>query len=73
VYGALVKCLDKPPCDNEVVTGIAVFAHGSSVQTANDAVHKVAERLASEGGYPLVETAFLEMGSRIWPRPWRVW
>jgi sirohydrochlorin ferrochelatase len=44
------------------MTGLAVFAHGSSVAEANDSVHTVAQRLAAEGGYPLLETAFLEMG-----------
>jgi len=36
-----------------------VFAHGSSVESANEAVRAVAAELASAGGY-LVETAFLD-------------
>lgn len=36
-----------------------LFAHGSSVESANDAVRTVAAELASSGGY-LVETAFLD-------------
>ncbi|HUS05880.1 MAG TPA: CbiX/SirB N-terminal domain-containing protein [Bryobacteraceae bacterium] len=44
------------------MTGIAIFAHGSSVASANASVHAVAERFAAEGGYRLVETAFLELG-----------
>lgn len=41
-------------------TGIIVFAHGSSVPSANDAVREVAAQFASAGGFALVETAFLE-------------
>ena len=44
-------------------TGIAIFAHGSSVPSANDAVRAVAARVALRGGFPLVEAAFLEQGS----------
>ena len=36
-----------------------VFAHGSSVESANEAVRAVSAELASAGGY-LVETAFLD-------------
>ena len=43
--------------------GIAIFAHGSSVASANDAVRAVAERVARQGGFALVEAAFLEQGS----------
>ena len=43
------------------MTGLVIFAHGSSVEAANDAVARVTERMAVEGGYSLVETAFLEM------------
>jgi len=42
------------------MTGIIVFAHGSSVASANDAVRKVAGEMARLGGHPLVETSFLE-------------
>jgi len=43
------------------MTGLVVFAHGSSVASANEGVMKVTERLAAEGGFSLVETAFLEL------------
>ncbi|MCL6650618.1 MAG: pyridoxine 5'-phosphate synthase [Chloroflexi bacterium] len=42
-------------------TGIVVFAHGSSVASANEAVRSVAARMAEAGGFELVETAFLEL------------
>lgn len=42
-------------------TGIVVFAHGSSVASANDAVRSVAAQMAQAGGFELVETAFLEL------------
>jgi sirohydrochlorin ferrochelatase len=41
-------------------TGFVIFAHGSSVESANDQVRAVAQALAARGGYDLVETAFLE-------------
>ena len=40
------------------MTGLVVFAHGSSVAMANEAVMRVTERMAREGGYELVETAY---------------
>ena len=43
-----------------VSTGIVIFAHGSSVATANDAVKVVAEAAASAGGFEQTEVAFLE-------------
>jgi sirohydrochlorin ferrochelatase len=43
------------------MTGLVVFAHGSSVAAANDSVLRVTERLAAEGGYEMVEAAYLEM------------
>lgn len=39
--------------------GLVLFAHGSSVTSANDAVHAVAGELGRRTGLP-VETAFLE-------------
>ena len=39
-----------------------IFAHGSSVESANDAVRAVAADVARRGGFELVETAFLELG-----------
>jgi sirohydrochlorin ferrochelatase len=41
--------------------GIIVFAHGSRVESANDAVRKVAAQLANAAG-ERVEAAFLELG-----------
>ncbi len=43
-------------------TGYIVFAHGSSVASANEAVRAVAAEFARRGGYAAVETAFLEGG-----------
>lgn len=42
--------------------GLIVFGHGSTVESANQAVRDVALAMARTGGYPLVETAFLEGG-----------
>jgi len=39
-----------------------VFAHGSSVESANQAVRVVAAEMGRRGGYPIVEAAFLEGG-----------
>ena len=41
-------------------TGLIIFAHGSSVASANQAVEKVAADMAGVGGYETYETAFLE-------------
>jgi sirohydrochlorin ferrochelatase len=43
-----------------VNTGIVIFAHGSSVPAANEAVCAVAKAVANAGGFHPVETAFLE-------------
>ena len=43
-------------------TGYIVFAHGSSVESANDAVRAVAAELARRGELGEVEAAFLEGG-----------
>jgi sirohydrochlorin ferrochelatase len=45
-----------------MATGYIVFAHGSSVETANEAVRSVTAEMARRGGYDAVETAFLEGG-----------
>jgi sirohydrochlorin ferrochelatase len=45
-----------------VTTGIIVFAHGSRVESANQAVRAVAADFARSAGYPHVEAAFLELG-----------
>ncbi|HLH41626.1 MAG TPA: CbiX/SirB N-terminal domain-containing protein [Bryobacteraceae bacterium] len=44
------------------MTGYIVFAHGSSVESANDAVRAVARELAERGQFELVAAAFLEGG-----------
>jgi sirohydrochlorin ferrochelatase len=41
--------------------GIVIFAHGSSIASANDSVRQVAGEFARLGDYPFVETAFLEL------------
>ena len=43
-------------------TGIVVFAHGSRIESANQAVRAVAAELAQAGGFDHVEAAFLELG-----------
>jgi len=45
-----------------VTTGIIVFAHGSRIEAANQAVRKAAADLARAGDHPNVEAAFLELG-----------
>ncbi len=44
------------------MTGFIVFAHGSRVESANQAVREVVARMASAGGHQ-VEPAFLELGT----------
>ncbi len=44
------------------MTGIVVFAHGSRVDSANEAVRTVAVALGRAGGFEAVEAAFLELG-----------
>ena len=44
------------------MTGIVVFAHGSRVEAANEAVRTMAAELALLGGFGAVEAAFLELG-----------
>jgi len=46
-----------------VTTGIVIFAHGSSVESANDSVRRLVESMGRNGGSPrLIEAAFLEQG-----------
>jgi sirohydrochlorin ferrochelatase len=45
-----------------VKTGIVIFAHGSSVESANEAVRAVATHVSKVSGFELVEAAFLEGG-----------
>ena len=43
-------------------TGYIVFAHGSSIESANQAVRAVAVEFARRGGFEAVQAAFLEGG-----------
>ena len=43
------------------MTGFVIFAHGSRVESANQAVRDVAAEMAASGQY-VVEPAFLEIG-----------
>jgi sirohydrochlorin ferrochelatase len=43
-------------------TAIVIFAHGSSIESANESVRRIAETVRLEGGFDLVEAAFLEQG-----------
>ncbi len=45
------------------MTALVVFAHGSSIESANDAVRAVSADLARAGGYDFVEPAFLGGGA----------
>jgi len=48
--------------NNKARTGFIVFAHGSSVESANDSVRDAALELTLRGGIAPVEAAFLESG-----------
>lgn len=43
-------------------SGVVVFAHGSRVEAANEAVRGAARELARAGGFEHVQAAFLELG-----------
>lgn len=43
--------------------GYIVFAHGSRVESANQAVRDIAAELARAGGFAHVEAAFLDLGA----------
>lgn len=43
-------------------TAYIIFAHGSSIESANQAVRDVAAEMAHRGGLEIVEAAFLEGG-----------
>jgi sirohydrochlorin ferrochelatase len=45
-----------------VTTGYVVFAHGSRIEAANQAVREVASELARAGLFDQVAAAFLELG-----------
>ena len=55
------------------MTGIAVFGHGSSVETANQAVRDFTAELGRRGGFSLIEASFLELGNRTCPRRCKGW
>jgi sirohydrochlorin ferrochelatase len=42
------------------MTGVVVFAHGSPLEEANSGVRALTAEVAARGGFPLVETAFLD-------------
>jgi sirohydrochlorin ferrochelatase len=42
--------------------GVAIFAHGSVIESANESVRAVAAQFASSAGLDLVEPCFLELG-----------
>ncbi len=42
--------------------GIIVFAHGSRIEAANEAVRSAAAALSRSSGFAAVEAAFLELG-----------
>jgi sirohydrochlorin ferrochelatase len=44
------------------MTGFIVFAHGSRIESANQAVHDVVSKMAASGQH-VVEAAFLELGA----------
>lgn len=44
------------------MAGIIVFAHGSRVESANEAVRNMATALSRAGAFEGVEAAFLELG-----------
>ncbi len=43
-------------------TALILFAHGSAIESANDAVRRVTADVAWQGGLELAEAAFLESG-----------
>jgi sirohydrochlorin ferrochelatase len=45
------------------VTAIVIFAHGSSIESANESVRLVVDAVRRDGGFDLVEPAFLEQGT----------
>lgn len=43
-------------------TGVAIFAHGSAIEPANEAVREVVRQFQALWGFDLVEPSFLELG-----------
>ena len=50
-------------CYTWAVTGVVFFAHGSPIESANQAVREVARAAAARAGLELWQSAFLEGGS----------
>ncbi len=46
-----------------MAAGYILFAHGSRIEGANQAVRDIAAAFARAGGFTLVEPAFLELGT----------
>jgi len=46
--------------EKDSAAGILLFAHGSSVEEANRAVHELARQIEAQGPYGYVRAAFLE-------------
>lgn len=44
-------------------TAIVIFAHGSSIESANESVRRIAESVRRESGFDVVEAAFLGGGA----------
>jgi sirohydrochlorin ferrochelatase len=47
--------------DEESITGVLLFAHGSRVEEANQGVHDLARQVQSLGPYGYVRATFLEL------------
>lgn len=45
-----------------LMTAVVIFAHGSSIESANESVRRVAADVARKCEFDLVEPAFLEQG-----------
>ena len=52
---------EAPPAPDRDRSAILLIAHGSRQQSANNDLHELAERLAAQGAYPIVEPCFLEL------------
>jgi len=49
------------PKPTEGRTAVLLIAHGSRHAAANDDLHRLADRIAERGDYPIVEPSFLEL------------
>lgn len=50
-----------PQPQTDPVTAVLLIAHGSRHEPANADLRRLAERMAEQGGYPIVEAGFLEL------------